>query len=373
MNDPNRIQHLKLILTTVVLVIGGIALITAGELLNPDSLIERLVPWTELGGILIGAGLLGIWLDHHFKREQRDASDARLREILQDHAPALRDAMLDAFAANHQDLARVATPTTLDQITTTSLGLRLHDREFAEEIFGGLSRAVINAPERWTDALLEVSLTPTNPEGSSDAYFVVTARWEYTTVPRHTQRRFVCLSDRSEFRQVARDDGTSAWFFKPDPHFDASDRTAFELVQFAVDGDERRVRRSSRSHYQAYTADVGADVVEAGKPVTISYTYRTITSLDAHLLFFDLEQPTRDLHLSFDYTDTDITAVSAIDMFALANTSRIEHSPDTVPTRTVRVDVEGWAIPASGVAIVWSTTDRTAKKATGRTKQRSRA
>ena len=37
----------------------------------------------------------------------------------------MRDAVLEAFAANHDDLARIATPHMLDHVITNSLALRL--------------------------------------------------------------------------------------------------------------------------------------------------------------------------------------------------------------------------------------------------------
>ena len=153
-----------------------------------------------LGSILIGAGILGVWLDFLFRREQEALSDQRLRQILHDHAPAMRDAVLHAFAANHEDLVRVANPSMLDQIINNSLALRLNDKQFADEIWHDVKTQAIDAPERRHNAQLNINLTP-HPDKKE--YFVVTVRWEYTTIPAHNVRRFVCLSDKQEYAALS--------------------------------------------------------------------------------------------------------------------------------------------------------------------------
>jgi hypothetical protein len=354
-NLPTRFHRLKLVLVSILLTIGGAMLIALDKAQDQETGWLALVPWGEIGGVIVGAGLLSIWLDYLFRQEQQAVDDLRLRAILRDQAPVMRDAVLEAFAANKPDLERVATPATLDRIITTSLGLRLHDEDFAAEIYTDVKSQVVEAAERWTDVSVAIDVTPAGNAGRATDYFDVTVRWEYTTIPIHAQRRFICLSDRDEYSELARSRGsTSAWYLKPGQKFSANEREAYELLQFAVNGQDRTIRRSTRKNYQAYAADIGSGAVESGEPVTISYTYRTLTKKSGHLLFFDIEQPTRDLKMVFDYTGTDITSISAIDQIPSIRETRIEHSPDGVPAKTVRVEVDGWTFPRSGVAFVWT-------------------
>lgn len=361
-----RLYQLKLILSCLLLVVGGSVLLVVDNELPAETSWRWLVyvPWGELGGILIGAGLLSIWLDHLLRREQAAIDDLRLRALLKEHAPTMRDAVLDAFAANHEDLARVATPETLDQIISNSLALRLHDPQFAREIYTDIRDQAISASERWHDVSLSVELSPL-PMGSGapsrstapsndESHFAVTVRWEYTTVPRHTQRRFVCVGDREEYAELAHErEATSAWYLRPSSG-DAGAREAFELLRFAVNGDERAIRRSVRKAGQTYTASIGADHVAAGQPVTISYTYRTVTAQNGHLLFFEIEQPTRDLKIDFTYTDCGVATVRTLDMVPSMRPIRIERPPAAVSGKVVRVDIDGWIFPRSGVAFVWT-------------------
>ena len=369
MNDLlNRFHRLKLVLASVVLTVVGIVLILVGNTLSEshsDGWVS-LIPWNELGGIIIGAGLLSIWIDQLFRREQEALTDRRLRQLLHDHAPTMRDAVLKAFAANREDLVRVATPETLDRIIANSLALRLDDEQFAHEVFTDIREQAVTAPERWHDLKIDVDLSPMIDH---PGYFAVTVRREYSTVPAFSHRTFVCTSSKREYAELARGSSeTRAWYLRPNTDFAASDRSAYEVVQFTVNGEERPIRRASRKNYQAYSVELGDDATSSPEPMAISQTFRTITRANGNLLFFDIEQPTRNISISLDYTGTGIETVSVIDHLSSVRPTRIERSPEEVPTRTVRLEMDGWAFPRAGVAFVWSLADpgasTTAKKQT---------
>ena len=361
-----RLYRTKTLLSSVVLVMAGVLLMVIGKRLDGDATSWiALLPWSELGGILIGAGLLSVWLDHFLNREQAAIEELRLRTILHEQAPAMRDAVLEAFAANHEDLARVATPHMLDHVITNSLALRLDDQQFASEIYTDIRDQAIRAAERWHDANLSIQLAPL-PMGSgtskrrptsssSPNLFSVTVRWEYTTIPGHQQRRFVCTADRAEYDELANsNDGTTGWYIGPSSNVDAATTEAFELLAFTVDGDQRPIRRSARKHGQTYSVAVGDDAMRAAEPVTISYTYRTTIASNANMLFFSIEQPTRNLNLQFDYSGCGIANVSTLDLVPSIRPTRIERAPAKTHTDTIRVDLDGWIFPRSGVAFVWT-------------------
>lgn len=125
-------------------------------------------------------------------------------------------------------------------------------------------------------------------------------------------------------------------------------------MRFSVNGQDRPIRRASRKQGQLYTASIGGEIVAAGQPVTISYTYRTVTAKAAHLLFFDIEQPTRNLKVELDYGGCGIANVSTLDLVPTVRPTRIERTPEQVPEESVRVDIDGWVFPRSGVAFVWT-------------------
>jgi hypothetical protein len=191
------------------------------------------------------------------------------------------------------------------------------------------------------------------PDGSTPT-FTATVRWDYTVVPEHQTRRFACVSDRQEYRELAQDPAaTSAWYMRPKAGIDAGSREAFELVHFSVDGDSRPIRRAVRKDGQLYTVNLGEEAVRAAKPVSVSYTYRTLASRHGHLLHVDVEQPTRGFSVELDYSDTDISYINLLDFIASSKSTRVSQTPTSVPGKSVGVAFDGWLMPRSGVAFVW--------------------
>lgn len=364
-----RLRRTKTVLACLVMVVSGGLVIAVGKrpAFQDSHGWLSFIPWSELGGILVGAGLLSVWLDAYLGREKELADDHRLRQILRDEAPAMRDAVLEAFAASHEDLERVATPQLLDQIVCNSLGLRLQDAQFASEIYEDVRTQAVEAGERWYDAEVAIHVQPlamascaAKSGTSASAHpplFSVTVRWEYTVVPRYAERRFHATSDRAEYADITAEGGvTSAWYVKPKPGIDAGTKDAFELLQFTVNGGDHSIRRAAQAASQTFTAHVGADLVEANAPVVISYTYQTVTEQSGHLLYFDVEQPTRNIRFSFDYGACEMSDVRVLDLIGSRRKTRIERSPEGACGRTVHVDFDGWVFPRSGVAFVWTLT-----------------
>ncbi|QLY30410.1 hypothetical protein H0264_35705 [Nocardia huaxiensis] len=377
MQDPlQRITKLQTIIAAILVAGLGIALMVLGAQTptNPNLAWLRFFPWSEVGGTLLVAGLLGLGIDYFTGRDREARDTARLQHVLAESAPAMRDAVIQGFAFGNDDLARVASPDTLDDIIQNSLALRLGDKAFAEEVYQDIRDQAIQASERWHDAKVEIRLSPA-AGGSAEApaapaLFTVTVRWEYSVVPRHRSRRFAAVSDKAEYAELAREDGTFAWYVTPKAGLNATDREAFELVQFSVDGQERAIRQASRKTGQIYTVDLSLDARQAEEPVTIAYTYRTVTERRGHLLYIDIEQPTRGIEVELDYSDCAIERVSVLDFIASSKATRIERSPDTVPGKSVRVGFDGWVFPRSGVGFVWVTAESAASAPTTNGKPR---
>ncbi len=349
----------------VVAVLGVGLLVLAKNLhLFPKLAWLSFFPVSEIGGILFSFGLLGIGLDYFQRKQAGRLQTEQLRQVITEEAPALRDAVIRGFAFDQADLARVATPEMLDEILRNSLALRLGDATFARELYDDIRDQAIAATERWHDARVELTLSPLTmvrgtPGGSASAatrtpMFALTARWEYTTIPASSMRRFVCVSDRQEYRDLSQEAGpTSAWWFRAVDDLDGGSPEAFELVQFTVDGQERRIRRSSRDGSQTYSVSVGKAAVEAGEPVVISYTYRTLVRQDGRLIKIDVEKPTRGLTVQLDYRDADVRDVRLLDFFASSNHARISEAPESVPEQAIRAEFDGWVLPRSGVVLAW--------------------
>lgn len=358
-----QLYRLKVTIVALMVAFIGILLLFLAKAATTDPQLGWLVGWPlgEIGSTFVVTGLIGTVFDYATSTARDRRDDDRLRRLLEDSAPAFKDAVIHGFAVDTDDLRRVATPDLLDSIAVNALSLRLGSRVFAEEVYADIRDQAIRAPERWHDVQVALRLTPApDSDGSSGAVprFIVTARWDYTVVPSHATQRFACVSNRGDYLDAIGDvPATIAWFMTPRPGFDAASPEAFELVEYTVDGDSRPIRRSTRKGGQVYTASVGRDAVATGTPVRLSYTYRTITPPTGHRLYIDIEQPTKGISVELDYGDCDIAEMSVLDLVASSRQTVVRRTPSGVPGRSLAVEFDGWVFPRTGFAFVWTLND----------------
>ena len=214
----HRIRRLKAALLAVSFTLAGILLMMLNAWLAPLQLGDwqwlHALPLGELGGTLFGAGLLSTFFEYTFRRDQERAVTERFRQTIREEAPALRDAIIEAFRFDRQDVARIATPELLDDLARTSLGLRFGDPAFGREVYADIRHQAMAAEERWYDARVDATLGI--PRGRSTAptpFFDLRVRWEYTVTPRHRFRKFAVVSDRQRYDQLVAERGeTSVWY-----------------------------------------------------------------------------------------------------------------------------------------------------------------
>ncbi|MDL9938999.1 hypothetical protein QSJ18_19815 [Gordonia sp. ABSL1-1] len=313
------------------------------------------LPLGELGGALFGAGLLGTLFEYSFRKDQEAATVEQFRAIIEEQAPAMRDAVVEGFAIHPEDLKRVANPALLDDIAANVMSLRLGDEQFAREIYSEIRDQAIRAAERWHDVEVRIRLSSALESSTvGAALFDVTVEWEYTTVPSGSVRRFACVSDRDEYNDLLLDiPATSPWFMKPRPGMDASSRDSYELLELTVDGRPQPIRRTVRKDGQTYSVhlDEGARI---GEPVRIRQVFRTVTPAWGHRLYFELPQPARNMAVSFDYTNTNIVDLRVIESVATARPTQLSRSPERTPGRTISVEATGWLMPKAGFTFTWT-------------------
>jgi len=358
MHDPlQRLYRTKLALLATLLMVAGLALLFFARWLDAAAgwAVLRSWPILDVGSGLFTAGLLGVALQYFDGQDSEVRATQRLERVIGAATPAMRDAVIDGFAFKPEDIARVATPEVLDKIITNGLAIRLGDAEFAEEIYDDLRQQAIGIPERLSNARTSIRLSMDRDTAKSRIpLFVTTVRWEFDVVPKYGTRRFVCLSDLDEFRDLDQDTvATSAWYLRPQPGVDAAAKDSFELLDFTVDGEARPIRRSSKQDSQTYNVSMGREVMESGKSVHVAYTYRTVLPVSGHRLLLRVDQPTKGLAVEVDYSDTELSELQVMDFISSSQKARIGKSPESVPGKVVSLEFDGWVFPRSGVVFLW--------------------
>ncbi|MBV9870348.1 MAG: hypothetical protein JO214_06970 [Frankiaceae bacterium] len=346
----------KLTILALVLLFVGLGLLIFGHWILSQADWQWLRNWpiVDIGSGMFTTGLLGVGLQYLDSADSEIRDTERLKRVLTDTTPAMRDAVIDGFAFEPEDLARVATPEVLDRITTNALGIRLKDASFAREIVEDLQAQAINMPERLHNARISIRLSMDRGTAKGRAMYVAVIHWEFELNPIYPTRRFVCLSDPEEFHELDHDTtATSAWYIGKRSGLDAAAKSAFELVAFAVNGEPRPIRRTAKQGSQTYSVSLGEEAIRSAEPVEVAYTYKTLLATDGHLLQLRVDQPTNRLSVDLDYGDTEIELVNVLDFITSGDRARISRSAPSVPERTIEVDFDGWIFPRSGLAFVW--------------------
>ncbi|MFC1406130.1 MULTISPECIES: hypothetical protein [Streptacidiphilus] len=313
------------------------------------------LPIGDVGSALFTTGLIAILFEYINQADAEERANERLRKVLKEEAPAIRDAVVDGFAFAPEALTNVSSPETLDRIITNCLTIQLGDPELAADSYTDLREQVVRSPERFYDARVSADLAPWEGDPSTgDSMFVATIRWEYRVTPTSSTMRFACVSDLDEYRELRQDlSVTDAWYFEPLASLDGTAPEAFSLVQCSVDGVVRTARRTAKKGSQLYSVSLGDGVVASGKEVIISYTYRTLVQRHGHLLHLDLARPTKGFAAELRYGGCGIRHVNVLDYVAGSKQPRISGLLASDPTPSVEVSFPGWVFPKGGVAFVW--------------------
>lgn len=362
-NKPSlhaRLRKTKAAFLATALTLAGILLIMLNGWLTGLNLGDwswlHALPLGELGGTLFGAGLLGTLFEYSFRRDQEESVKRQFREIIHDEAPAMRDAVIEGFRFNTQDLKRIATPKLLDELAVNSLGMRFGDTAFGREVYGDIKHQAITAEERWYDARVDATLgIPRVRSNAPNPFFDLLVRWEYTVVPKHRFRKFAVVSDRQRYDQMVAERGeTSVWFRRPSPGFKVNDPEVFNLTQFTVDGVELPCERQTDDVSQVYIVDLGEQVVRDEKPVVVSFTFKTKTPRDGRLVHIDIDRPTKGLEVEMKYDPAVVAAMRVMDFASRGDGGRVSEEADA---SALRYRYDGWLFPGAGLVFAWTLTD----------------
>ena len=357
---PHRLRRVKAALLAVSLTLTGILLIMLNSWLSTLSLGDwswlHALPLGELGGTLFGAGLLGTLFEYSFRKDQEAATTRQFRQIIHDEAPAMRDAVIEGFRFNTDDLERIATPRLLDELAVNSLGMRFGDTAFGREVYGDIKHQAITAEERWYDARVDATLGIPRVRGvTPNPFFDLLVRWEYTVVPKHRFRKFAVVSDRQRYDQMVAERGeTSVWFRRPVPGVAVTDPAVFALEQFTINGKAIPFTRQADDVSQVYIVDLGEQVVRDEKPVVVSFAFRTLVPRDGHVVHIDIDRPTKGLEVELTYDAAAIRRVRLMDFASRGDGGRIITESE-IPV--VRYRYDGWLFPRAGLVFAWTLAD----------------
>ena len=356
----HRLRRAKGALLAVSLTLAGLLLMMLGQWIKQVELGTwawlAIIPVADIGSTLLVAGMVGTIFDMALRRDQEETVKAQFRQIIHDEAPAMRDAVIEGFRFDTQDLRRIATPRLLDELAVNSLGMRFGDTAFGREVYGDIKHQAITAEERWYDARVDATLgIPRVRSIAPNPFFDLLVRWEYTVVPKHRFRKFAVVSDRQRYDQMVAERGeTSVWFRRPSPGFKVNDPEVFSLTQFTVDGVELPFERQTDDVSQVYVVDLGEERVRQSEPVVVSFTFKTKTPRDGRLVHIDIDRPTKGLEVEMKYDPSVVAAMRVMDFASRGDGGRVSEEADA---SALRYRYDGWLFPRAGLVFAWTLAD----------------
>jgi hypothetical protein len=355
-NTLQRLYRTKLTLLATLFTFAGVVLLVIAREAEGATSWRWLadLPTADIGSALFTTGLIAIAFTYLDERDSEIRANQRLRKVLRQEAPAIRDAVIDGFAFAPDTLTKVAAPEVLDKVVENCLAIQLGDKSLAKDLYVDLREQVLRTAERHFDVHASVTLTPWEHATATKDMFVATIRWDYRTRLSTSTLRYSCVSNSEEYRQLLRDPTSAGvWFFRPTGGLDAGSPDAFQLVQFTIDGRPQTVRHTKRTTGQVFAVNLDAEATDAKAEVQLSCTYRVLVRKHGHLLYVDFAKPSKGVKVDLWYGDAGIRYVNVLDFIAGAQAARVQRSPASVPTPNVSIDYAGWVFPRSGVAFVW--------------------
>jgi hypothetical protein len=305
---------------------------------------------------LFTTGLIVVVFEYIDQQDADTRANERLRKVLKEEAPAIRDAVIDGFAFAPEALEQVASRGTLDQIARNALAVQLQDPELAADLYEDLMRQAPPDKERRSDMRVSVTMAPAavGPRSGRDALFAVTVRREFRVAPKQLVRRFACVSDSGEYRELLLDpESTETWYFKPRAGLDAASPEVFQLTEFTVNGRPRPPRRTKRSGAQFFAVSLADLDLAPGEEIQIAYTFRFLVQQHGHLLHLDFGAPCKGVEVNLAYGECGIRYMNVLDFLPGSEPPRVARSLEDAPSPTVDVRFDGWVFPRSSIAFCW--------------------
>src|SRR5690242_9837927 len=130
MNPLQRLYKTKLALCATIATVIGVALLVLARWVDTHQAWHWLtsLPVADVGSALFTTGLVVIFFEYIGQVDEEEREAQRLRKVLTETAPAIRDSVVDGFAFAPDALTNVASPETLDRIVRNCLAIRFKDR-----------------------------------------------------------------------------------------------------------------------------------------------------------------------------------------------------------------------------------------------------
>ena len=342
---PQQLYRTKLTLLAVLFVVAGFGLLTLAHGVQRGWLTH--LPVGDVGSGLFTTGLIGVALQYLDARDADQRASERLRKVIAEEAPAIRDAVIDGFAFSPDALTSVTSPELLDRVVRNCLVAQLGDPDLAASSHEQLLKEAMTPADRQTDSRLAIELTASTHKH----HLKMTVRREYRFTPHVDSLRFACVESHDDFEILLRDPETAeVWRAAARDGLSPVDAATFQLASVELDGEPLELHRSVRRDMQLVTCRLPKPE-PVPQPRHLAYSYEVLLPVAKRHIYYDFNRPSHGLEVDISY-DHSVQDLRLIDFIGEpTDLRRASHHSDEGGDSSVATDE--WVLPRAGIVAVW--------------------
>lgn len=320
-------------------------------------------PYEGIGSALISTAIVVLVFEVILREDSERRTLIGVNNAVSQIQAGVHGALIREMQVGSADLSEVVNEGQLDLLIRRALETRSGEKQMAQDVYGMLDRQLLQAEERWTNMVVTADVTPIGAdeewfpgEVSADDYFSFHLNWRYRGVLKSDHLTFASAATQEIYNAMIRS-ATYDYVFRYPPSIPQALTkygVGMTVSSASVNGEDLQLVPSPDGSVVATSSNL-AELV--GSEVDVSYSIRTLTRRDAHVITFEIPRPCRDVQYTLHFDSNTVQAVRMLDFFSTDREVQISHFPNQNEPQTVILAVNGWVFPKSGFSAVWTLRD----------------
>jgi hypothetical protein len=238
----------------------------------------------------------------------------------------------------------------------------LDNDEFGSQLFSYFIDSAFTANQRRYDAHVTIMLLPLGT-GNTYAYTDEQKVHYYNARMVYVYRReisgdlmeFHSTPDLTEYQQSYRNPAIEfRWHTPPMRLFQGTEKEFFEVLECKIEGEPQEIHSRTKEGSSTVSYFVRTSQHRmVGKIKKVEYVVDVKVQRFSHCLYIATREPTLRYKLSLDFSDVDISFVTAYPSYASPRSPEVRYLPTKEQASRVEIEVDTWCIPDSATLFAW--------------------
>jgi len=268
-----------------------------------------------------------------------------------------------ALILNREVQRDLVSREKINEVIGVCMSSKLGD-SIASELLDGVIKPIFNAFENeyqriMFDYDLRVTLARNGDYKKDGSFYSLHITIEYKFVLKIPELKFACVSSLSDFREYLINPRITHTYLLP---HESLPEKAFDIptIDIQCRGKSIILERLDEEPSKgikviSFRGEGLSDFI--GLECKLFYKVSSVIDSNGHFYFYRTKHPIKNLKITFDSGNTDITQVDVVDQF-VSSGPVILHEERTYGKIIKMVSVDGWIFPNSGITFVWGSSPR---------------